>query len=1473
MALLARGVAILAAKELATELLPGEDATGLYVKLRATKRVQACWIQLTRHLRALVFSVYCKTAASADKHILDFNNSLLSDILSVASQWGDIPIIIAGDFQLPPLQYPVVAHATNYLHWCDVLQVATGEDTSRPLTFSMDGNFTGYGDGCSSIDGILTNSVATAALASVEVLPFFRVQHRPIKATFNWKIIWQQGFKLYKPAPFVFPPGFKSHAFDAPAYPHHEHIENKWHFANSLCIDTLLDQGASWGIGPQERGKAVRTRPKQICPGQNHSGAATTKRGSWLANALGGLFEIQAFHTQVIQPGPRKVICHRTIVKTWSRLFWLQAPCLWPYERNPTLVEVARAIQWVQDTQAVLELKCKLRRIQAWKNKINDSAKVGSAYLFRHLKNKNAEEPANLIIDQQKNIVFAPREAIAEINQQWDTVYSANEGFPHPLKMLELVWPQVHNFAQSCSVPDLSAHDLFLTVKSRRADAAPGLDGWRTLEMQMLPLQCFEAFALLFREVEEDSTHLPQALATAKQVILNKNGSSEPLQKRLITLLPVILLAYTGARFRHLRDWQSVVMPFQLQGGIPARQMSAIHTHFALSVDQAKSDSEPLIGIKIDKAKCFDRIIPQYAGALMLTFGVPKGIVSVFLKLYSQLERHLQYKSWFAPAATHSTNGVAQGCSLSLIAVNVHMKAWIHMLDVLPTVAARAFIDDAYLWTRLIHSQDLFKAIQITKAWDDLVGQAMNSNKCSVWGTTSAARKCVKALFPDMSLVLELEVLGVYIRTSDRCAMHFSEDKCAKILADIKNIGALPLSVPQKAKIIGCKVIPQCTYNAAINGIPAKALARIQGEIVNVLWNRRPHWRSRFLVFAFLAQPHRVEPLCARHYNAILDIYRFLTMFPQEETRFRHLLKQATPSKTSIAQSFKQAFRFFSLELEPTGMILFRGKKLVDFMSLGVREVKKILQQLARHTCYAQASLQSRKDFIAPGGFLDFHLSTLFLRKPSFEAETPSPVSAFFQAQLVGYVLTNDRLAAAKLVDSSHCRLRMASKESLPHLVRECPIILNDNPPPVCHELGRNFELLGIVEHPWSVLAKRLEVSNPSCLQPVKWETLAEPVRVWTDGSVMWPEHFALTCAGFAVVNADNQVIAHGPVAHWSLTSYTAELWALIHAFTYASGPVHVRSDCKTLVDQASWMCTNQQVQPQWPHLPWWKFLFALVLERQQVAPQPLSVEWIPAHLLEHIPEHLIDDDMARANGSTVRDIHHNRTADHAAKRAALANAAIQHQLYPEVCRAVLQRQEWLTRLCILLGQEVSKDIHETDDERLEETFTPEAQFPNLQWHADPTCFPWKFEQEWPSAPEKWPFAVEDWANFGTFIKALQWSCQADMRVSFTELAVLFVHFGTPCTLLADEHCTFQALAKWLKSSFAFCRRQLGRAITPGKYEPHIAHTWGKSMPPGTLCGCRPFFSDDALHLLTKVSRKVTGAAMSAWAFPVGEFR
>lgn len=202
---------------------------------------------------------------------------------------------------------------------------------------------------------------------------------------------------------------------------------------------------------------------------------------------------------------------------------------------------------------------------------------------------------------------------------------------------------------------------------------------------QALPRACCDVIAAWFDEIEQlCDFSLPDVLVRAKQVILHKAGPVDPLNKRLITVLSPLLLAYTGTRFRHLQTWQTTILSAQLCGGIAERSMTAISTGLRIEIDHAEACQQPLVGIKLDQSKCFDRIVPQFAAALFLAFGIPKGIVNFFVKMYTGLTKHLSYRGWVSSKTITCANGVAQGCSFSLLAINVYMAVWVRFVTLIP---------------------------------------------------------------------------------------------------------------------------------------------------------------------------------------------------------------------------------------------------------------------------------------------------------------------------------------------------------------------------------------------------------------------------------------------------------------------------------------------------------------------------------------------------------------------------------------------------------------------------------------------------------------------------------------------------------------------------------------------------------------------------------------------------------------------
>ena len=138
--------------------------------------------------------------------------------------------------------------------------------------------------------------------------------------------------------------------------------------------------------------------------------------------------------------------------------------------------------------------------------------------------------------------------------------------------------------------------------------------------------------------------------------------------------------------------------------------------------------------------------------------------------------------------------------------------------------------------------------------------------------------------------------------------------------------------------------------------------------------------------------------------------------------------------------------------------------------------------------------------------------------------------------------------------------------------------------------------MLGVAEIPLEIIREKMKVSTPSDLQVHEWQPpLVTCQHLWTDGSVQLAQYPWLTMASFAVVAEDTSLISSGRVWHWRLSSYSAELWAILVAFSTAAQPIVVHTDSLTIVKQFAELQRLDKVQLEWTHSQWWGFLLALI--------------------------------------------------------------------------------------------------------------------------------------------------------------------------------------------------------------------------------------------------------------------------------------
>ena len=649
--------------------------------------------------------------------------------------------------------------------------------------------------------------------------------------------------------------------------------------------------------------------------------------------------------------------------------------------------------------------------------------------------------------------------------------------------------------------------------------------------------------------------------------------------------------------------------------------------------------------------------------------------------------------------------------------------------------------------------------------------------------------------------------------------------------------------------------------------IPQRVLWKTQNEIVNVLWARRPHWRSRLLVLGIVATPHRTEPQLARAYAAVIDFVRFLNQMPSAIQTCRDLQSNQPWPRESLIWQLAEALKTLGLTLQPGLCISFRGSEHTPLFDMNHRDIAKPLQYLAKQKCYSDAASSKRRDISKCSSIFDPDLSSLFTRKSRLHLDSSIPNQIFFESVQTGCNLTNDRLFRAELVESPKCRLCNCAKENWAHLVHECPGVASAISRPPNHELGINFPMFGLCTHPRSVALQRLQTSSMGAESTSFDAHITE--LYWTDGSVQWGSYFWLATGAYAIVDARFQIVESGRVSHWELSAYTTELYALLRVIRRATCCIQVKSDCQSLVDQFADLTRLKQVPESWSHRPWWLEICRVLLQRQEHCVSPIEVLWTPSHLLEQLPGELISEAAARECGSTARDILANRVADKEANRLATILSPIHPRDQRILESAVLHRHEWLVMLNWLLDTtQPSPTVSKGPKASAESPASIVSRFPQWEWATPKSAFPWKpkiFAHQLP--PARWTHTDDDWRECRNFLNNLRWRIDMQSCVATTELACLFWWRGHRHSQLEAGVSFYHHLILAFRSMLRFaCDIEHGQ-IFPGDLVATETKHAGRALPKGIISGAAIYMTDDERKQLVHLFDVGAARALSTFLF------
>ena len=226
----------------------------------------------------------------------------------------------------------------------------------------------------------------------------------------------------------------------------------------------------------------------------------------------------------------------------------------------------------------------------------------------------------------------------------------------------------------------LNAQTLQAKARKMGEKTANGIDIWSIRLLKRLPRVFWDRLADLLRAVEATGRWPDRVAEGFTSLVPKGEGGGDPMKLRLLTVLSQIYRMWAGVRMEDAMKWQEMWAHEESYAFRPHRGSLDAAAVLTLLIELSHVLKTPLVGVGTYYTKCFD-LIPQAILIAMLDIqGMEKGVPRAFHGMYSQLQRVFKIGGCLG-AWWKATNGILQGCPLSVIVINALMSTWKRVID------------------------------------------------------------------------------------------------------------------------------------------------------------------------------------------------------------------------------------------------------------------------------------------------------------------------------------------------------------------------------------------------------------------------------------------------------------------------------------------------------------------------------------------------------------------------------------------------------------------------------------------------------------------------------------------------------------------------------------------------------------------------------------------------------------------------
>ncbi|KAJ9436387.1 Retrovirus-related Pol polyprotein from type-1 retrotransposable element R2 [Diplonema papillatum] len=650
-------------------------------------------------------------------------------------------------------------------------------------------------------------------------------------------------------------------------------VEALWLSATKACEQFLIELAEEQGLldGPVAayRGRGETRVPKRvrIASAMDTGTGADTYASSRVRKAMNGLDAyirgLQALNGE----GPGCM--PRSLEKTWQNVvsgldsMAGQLPKVRNLPRRPPDLSVAQTVrQKLEARSRSLTAQARKGRIAQLENKMQNLHCANKAQLLPWCRKKRADGLVALKVEGQ--YTANARQIDAALQKEWAPVNRMYEGKQEPsYEAFRTEYAEyIEHRPMECR--DLTGEDLKSVLGKKRDGGVPGVDGWDTAELKKLPLPLLNALAAVFNAIEATGTW-PDALLEAAVTLIPKDETLDPLALRPITVTSAIYRLWASTRLRDVVQWQEKWIADSQHGFRPKHGTVDVVFEIASQIEEALLTGKELYGVALDFAKCFDKVPRDIVLKLVGELGLHERILGPLRDIYARLRR--RYKLHMGVGGVFfTTNGILQGCPLSVILINALLSIVVRRVDDVGGVTSESFADDLTLLSRLREACLQDALVEVDRFCSN-TGMSIGIPKTFAFGTPKGYEAKLRVGGALIATKEELTIVGCLVGTKrTRRTTDLRYDQRAE---EAERLGALPISRAQRSGLAAMAVLPAATYGSEFALPTVRGLGKFTAALLRGVWDPVRMHRAQEAVLGILNKAHLLDPYAVLPYRSL----------------------------------------------------------------------------------------------------------------------------------------------------------------------------------------------------------------------------------------------------------------------------------------------------------------------------------------------------------------------------------------------------------------------------------------------------------------------------------------------------------------------------------------------------------------------------------------------------------------------------